>query len=104
MELLNHIRSILNETILVPTGMVDDKIAYRRLALDDGSDVFVAFTSKEMLELGQATEYKEIRVSSLLSHTLSEDVKGIIINPWKNSYYLPKVLIEMVLDGKKFIE
>ena len=103
MELLNHIRSILNETILVPTGMIDDKISYRRLALDDGSDVFVAFTSKEMLELGQATEYKEIHVSSLLSQTLSEDVKGIIINPWKNSYYLPKVLIEMVLDGKNLL-
>lgn len=104
MELLAYIRSVLDQNILVPTGVVDDKVAFRRLAIDDGSDVYVAFTSKEMLELGQTTEYKEIHVSSLLSQTLSdEDVKGIIINPWKNSYYLPKVLIEMILDGKNLL-
>ncbi len=103
MELLNHIRTVLNEDILVPTGTVEDTLVYRRLSLDDGSDVFVAFTSKEMLELGEDTEYSLVHVSSLLSQTLSEDVKGIIINPWMNSYYLPKVLIEMVLDGKNLL-
>ncbi len=103
MELLAYIRSVLDQDVLVPTGIVDGKLAYRRLAIDDGSDVYVAFTSKEMLELGESTEFKEIHVSSLLSQTLSDDVKGIIINPWKNSYYLPKVLIEMILDGKNLL-
>ena len=104
MEVLSRIRDLLNSCFIVPVGQVDSQIVYRRLSIDDGSDVFVAFTSNEMFELGETSETENVSVSKLLSDTLKEDdVKGIIINPWKNSYYLPKVLIEMIMDGKNLL-
>jgi O-acetyl-ADP-ribose deacetylase (regulator of RNase III) len=104
MEVLSRIRDLLNSCFIVPVGQVDSQIVYRRLSIDDGSDVFVAFTSNEMFELGEMSETEDVSVSKLLSDTLKEDgVKGIIINPWKNSYYLPKVLIEMIMDGKNLL-
>lgn len=30
----------------------------------------------------------------------TQGVSGVVLNPWKDSYFLPKVLIEMILDNK----
>lgn len=103
MKVLSHIRKLGKDKaqFIIPVGSVDDKIAYRRLSLDDGSDVFVAFTTQKMANFGEATQTINEDVLEVLNRVLNaQDVTGIVLNPWKDSYYLPKVLIEMILDDK----
>lgn len=103
MEVLSHIRKLGKEKaqFIIPVGSVDDHIAYRRLSLDDGKDVFAAFTTQKMANLGEKTQTLNQDVLDVLHLVLdTQEVTGIVINPWKDSYFLPKVLIEMILDDK----
>lgn len=103
MQVLSQIRKLgkENQSFIIPVGDVDNQKVYRRLSLDDGQDVFVAFTSIEQEKLGQETQTLNQNVFDVLNLVKStEGVSGIVLNPWKNSYFLPKVLIEMILDDK----
>lgn len=103
MQVLSHIRKLGKEKaqFIIPVGDVDNKIVYRRLSLDDGKDVFAAFTTQAMADLGQPTKMIKQDVLDVLKLVLdTQEVSGIVLNPWKDSYYLPKVLIEMILDDK----
>ena len=103
MQVLSCIRSFgkENQQFIIPVGDVDNQKVYRRLSLDDGQDVFVAFTTQKMADLGQKTECLRQNIFDVLHMVKETDgVSGIVINPWKDSYFLPKVLIEMILDDK----
>lgn len=103
MQVLSQIRKLgkENQSFIIPVWDVENQKVYRRLSLDDGQDVFVAFTSVEQEKLGQETEILNQSVFDVLNMVKdTEGVSGIVLNPWKNSYFLPKVLIEMILDDK----
>ncbi|WP_302424894.1 O-acetyl-ADP-ribose deacetylase [Holdemanella biformis] len=103
MEVLSHIRKLAKEKkqFIIPVGDAEGEKVYRRLSLDDGQDVFVAFTTQVQVDLGQATETLNQSVMDVL-HMVhdTQGVSGVVLNPWKDSYFLPKVLIEMILDNK----
>ncbi len=53
------------------------------------------------MDLGQATETLNQSVMDVLNMVHdTQGVSGVVLNPWKDSYFLPKVLIEMILDNK----
>lgn len=98
-DVLRYLRVLIEEkaTFFVPTS----ENCALRLKLDDGKDVYVAFTSQEQIEKEEHYEIQKIEVKEFLEQSLNSDlVTGLIINPWKESYYLPKVYLEMILDGK----
>lgn len=103
MEVLSQIRKLAKEEkqFIIPVGDANGEKVYRRLSLDDGQDVFVAFTTQNQVDLGQATETLNQSVMDVL-HMVhdTQGVSGVVLNPWKDSYFLPKVLIEMILDNK----
>ena len=103
MEVLSQIRKLAKEEkqFIIPVGDAKGEKVYRRLSLDDGQDVFVAFTTQAQVDLGQATETLNQSVMDVL-HMVhdTQGVSGVVLNPWKDSYFLPKVLIEMILDNK----
>ena len=103
MEVLSHIRKLAKEEkqFIIPVGDANGEKVYRRLSLDDGQDVFVAFTTQAQVDLGQTTETLNQSVMDVL-HMVhdTQGVSGVVLNPWKDSYFLPKVLIEMILDNK----
>ena len=103
MEVLSHIRKLAKEEkqFIIPVGDANGEKVYRRLSLDDGQDVFVAFTTQAQVDLGQATETLNQSVMDVLNMVHdTQGVSGVVLNPWKDSYFLPKVLIEMILDNK----
>lgn len=103
MEVLSHIRKLAKEQkqFIIPVGDVEGEKVYRRLSLDDGQDVFVAFTTQAQVDLGQDTETLNQSVMDVLNMVHdTQGVSGVVLNPWKDSYFLPKVLIEMILDNK----
>ena len=103
MEVLSHIRKLAKEEkqFIIPVGDVEGEKVYRRLSLDDGQDVFVAFTTQAQVDLGQTTETLNQSVMDVLNMVHdTQGVSGVVLNPWKDSYFLPKVLIEMILDNK----
>lgn len=100
MEVLSHIRKLAKEEkqFIIPVGDANGEKVYRRLSLDDGQDVFVAFTTQAQVDLGQATETLNQSVMDVLNMVHdTQGVSGVVLNPWKDSYFLPKVLIEMIL-------
>ena len=53
------------------------------------------------MDLGQTTETLNQSVMDVLNMVHdTQGVSGVVLNPWKDSYFLPKVLIEMILDNK----
>lgn len=76
--------------LLFLSGMRMRKV-YRRLSLDDGQDVFVAFTTQAQVDLGQTTETLNQSVMDVL-HMVhdTQGVSGVVLNPWKDSYFYQK--------------
>ena len=102
MEVLSHIRKLAKEEkqFIIPVGDANGEKVYRRLSLDDGQDVFVAFTTQAQVDLGQATETLNQSVMDVLNMVHdTQGVSGVVLNPWKDSYFLPKVLIATVYKG-----
>lgn len=86
-----------NQTILIPVQ--EDRPL--RLTMEQGDNVYVAFTNLKEKELGPSCEVKEESLAEILRlSNVSEAVSGLSINPWGQSYYLPKVYCEMILDDK----
>ncbi len=98
-DVLKYIRLLIQEKakVLVPVS----NSCFLRLKIDDGKDVYVAYTSSEQMEMGPSSEIEEIEMEIILQKAFESDlVSGLMINPWKESYYLPKVYLEMILDQK----
>ncbi len=103
MEVLSQIRKLAKEEkqFIIPVGDANGEKVYRRLSLDDGQDVFVAFHYTGSSGFG--SDYKTLNQSVMdVLHMVhdTQGVSGVVLNPWKDSYFLPKVLIEMILSNK----
>lgn len=93
MEVLSHIRKLAKEEkqFIIPVGDANGEKVYRRLSLDDGQDVFVAFTTQAQVDLGQATETLNQSVMDVLNMVHdTQGVSGVVLNPWKDSYFYQK--------------
>lgn len=63
----------------------------RTLELNGGTSVFVAFTNQEEVMGGEDTSTITEDIELLLEKTLmSPEIEGIMLNPWNQSFYLPK--------------
>ena len=60
MEVLSHIRKLAKEEkqFLIPVGDANGEKVYRRLSLDDGQDVFVAYYTGSS---GFGSDYRNIK-------------------------------------------
>ncbi len=69
-----------------------------RINSKDGRDWLVAFTNKAQQEKGQACKTKITPISAFLESVLdTEDVEGVVINPWEHPFFFTKDLIHVIL-------
>ena len=98
-DVLKYLRTLCKEEASILVPMKDETLL--RLKLDNGEDVYVVFTSEEQMKLGPESEYKEVKIKDVFEMAMYSDlVSGLVMNPWQESYYLPKVYLEMILDGR----
>ncbi len=73
-------------------------ITDKRVSSQDGKDWLVAFTSSSEQEKGQECETRIEPISTFLETVLNtEDVEGVVINPWGHSFFFTKDLIHVIL-------
>lgn len=107
-DVLEAIRSAMNdeekmvvpvETLLVKKG---SQIAIQTVELPDGGNAFAAFTSLDEAEKGEETAAVEMKVDVLLERALkTEAVNGVAINPWGDTFFLPKEYIQMIFNANQ---
>lgn len=77
----------------------DIRFKIRSLELDDGTPAFVAFTNQEEAMKRNETSTITEDVETYLHRVLmNPDLAGIIINPWGDSFYLPKSNIRAIFN------
>ncbi len=76
----------------------------KQISSQDGKDWLVAFTSQAQQEKGQACETKTRAIYPFLETVLdTEDVAGVVINPWEHPFFFTKDLIHVIMtpeDGE----
>lgn len=69
-----------------------------QLQMKDGQTAFVAFTSRQEMEKGQSSSIISYPSILFFASVLNEkSVVGAVINPWSDSFFLPKDMIQAIL-------
>lgn len=69
-----------------------------QLKMNNGQSVFVAFTSRQEMEKGESSSIISYPIVSFFSSVLNEkSVVGAVVNPWSDSFFLPKDMIQAIL-------
>ena len=100
LEVLESIRISMKGggQLLVPVD--DEKQNMRILQLTNGKDGAVAFTSEEEIAKGEATANIAEEVEHLLQMVMQrEELEGLLINPWGNSFFLDKGMLAKILEA-----
>lgn len=109
LQLLGDLMSQDGE-VLVPADKVpdaagsddEDRIQFRMLQGGDGSALLVCFTSQAQMELGAATSAVNLPFLQVLMTALSsEQVGGIVINPWGKPFRLNRQLMELLAQMRE---
>ena len=82
----------------------ENRFAFGSIRTNDGSIWFVAFTSHEECEKGEAGRVVSNFIDSSLKSCLETEAAGIIINPWGKSFFLTKELIEIIIEADGDVE
>ena len=82
----------------------ENRFAFGSIRTNDGSIWFVAFTSNEECEKGEAGRVVSNFIDSSLKSCLETEAAGIIINPWGKSFFLTKELIEIIIEADGDVE
>lgn len=78
-----------------------DSFIYKTVVNDDGSIFFPAFTDQEEFEKGPDAEKLYHFIDALFEKVLETDeISGVVINPWGDSFELSKDLIEKAVNAK----
>lgn len=78
----------------------DARLKIRTLELDNGNSAFAIFTNQEeaMTDEGSSTITEDLEVF-LQKALLNPEIDGILINPWNDSFYLPKEHIRAIFHA-----
>lgn len=69
-----------------------------QLQTKNGQSAFVAFTSRQEMEKGQSSSIISYPIASFFASVLNEkSVVGAVVNPWSDSFFLPKDMIQAIL-------
>ena len=100
---LEAIRQRMHEDghFIVPVtrGEEDNSFSFRLVQSGDGKLWQAVFTSRNEFEKGEAADILSHFMDSILKAGLDMDAEGFIINPWGQSFMLPKDLIKMIFDA-----
>ena len=89
----------------VITDKDDDRsFAFRTVPTDDGKTWYAAFTSQRMFEKSPKTEVISNFIDAMMKNCLETGGAGFIINPWDQSFMLPKELMEMIFEADGGVE
>ena len=70
------------------------RLTLRTIESNEDNYVFAAFTNREKVMQQEASSTTTIRLDSLLQRALFDPlIDGVLINPWNDSFFLPKELI-----------
>ena len=77
----------------------------RTLTMEDGSEVLVAFTKEEEARSSEDTEIISNYMEPFLRVAAQTDqAEGLTINPWGESLYIPKELLQLLFEGEEEYE
>lgn len=80
----------------------DIHMIMRKVSLHDGGVGMVAFTTEEEAKKGESSSMVSADMGEFLKSVLTmDDVEGVVINPWDDTFYMPKELISILLDNMK---
>lgn len=100
---LEAIRQRMHEDghFIVPVtrGEEENSFSFRQVRSGDGKLWQAVFTSRKEFEKGEAADILSHFMDSILKAGLDMDGEGFIINPWGQSFMLPKDLIKMIFDA-----
>ena len=100
---LEAIRQRMHEDghFIVPVtrGEEENSFSFRQVRSGDGKFWQAVFTSKKEFEKGEAADILSHFMDSVLKAGLDMEGEGFIINPWGQSFMLPKDLIKMIFDA-----
>jgi ADP-ribosylglycohydrolase len=83
----------------VTRGAEENSFSFRQVRSGDGKFWQAVFTSRKEFEKGEAADILSHFMDSILKAGLDMDGEGFIINPWGQSFMLPKDLIKMIFDA-----
>lgn len=77
--------------------------ADKRVLTDaDGIKWVPAFTDADEVEIGPASEMREILIDKALDEAIGiDEVRGIVINPWSDSIQMHKPILWWILEARK---
>ncbi len=77
-------------------------ITDKRVNSQDGRDWLVAFTSQAQQEKGQECETRIQAIHPFLQTVLdTEDVEGVVINPWEHPFFFTRDLIHVIMTPEE---
>lgn len=77
----------------------------RTLSMEDGSEVLVAFTKEEEARSSEDTEIISNYMEPFLRVAAeTEQAEGLTINPWGESLYIPKELLQLLFEEEEEYE
>ncbi len=75
-------------------------ISFREIKLYSGDHALVAFTSDAEVKEGQETATICLTIERFFEYTIqSASISGIVINPWKTEFFLPKEYIHKIFEA-----
>lgn len=75
----------------------------RTLTMEDGSEVLVAFTKEEEARSSEDTEIISNYMEPFFRVAAQTDqAEGITINPWGESLYIPKELLQLLFEEEEY--
>lgn len=80
-----------------------EEVRMKWLTLKDNDNLewYAAFTDYDQMHKGESVSCINMRIKTILKGALHTDnVEGLVINPWENPLFLHKKLIELILDVK----
>ena len=90
---MDAILALMDSDIIIPVESVSDSGEYdqRMLKMNNGDNIFVAFTDTDKAQAGPETLLAAQNTEEFFSAAmLNEIVTGVMFNPWGNTFFLDK--------------
>lgn len=102
-EMPSAFQDIIDPDQIQPGDVIQAKedlhFKLRTIALENEEEAFAAFTSVTELEKGEKTSSISCNLPDFFNSTLeTPGIAGVVLNPWGDSFYLSKAMLQIILD------
>lgn len=79
-------------------------LSFHEIQLENGETWVAAFTSFEEFEKGDISRALSHSIDATLKAFADMDTAGIVLNPWGQSFWLPRDLMRIIIDADEGVE